>query len=102
MLRNIENFRDEWLEDYFLYGKTHKKIPANLESALARKLDLINAATTYKDLRSPPGNRYEELHPPLSEYSAIRINEQYRLIFKWIEGKAIDLYLDPHSYKKHK
>lgn len=101
-LRNIESFRDQWLEDYFLYGKTHKKIPATIESALARKLDLINAATTYKDLRSPPGNRYEELNSPLDGYSSIRVNEQYRLIFKWIDGKAVDLYLDPHSYKKHK
>lgn len=101
-LRNIESFREQWLEDYFLYGKTHRKIPATIESALARKLDLINAATTYKDLRSPPGNRYEELNPPLDDYSSIRVNDQYRLIFKWIDGKAVDLYLDPHSYRKNK
>ena len=101
-LRSIESFRNQWLEDYFLYGKTHKKIPATIESALARRLDIINAAATYKDLLSPPGNRYEELNSPLEDYSSIRINGQYRLIFKWIDGKAVDLYLDPHSYKKHK
>lgn len=101
-LRNIESFRDDWLKDFFLYGKTHKKIPATIASALARKLDIINAATNYKDLRSPPGNRYEELNPPLEEYSSIRVNDQYRLIFKWIDGKAVDLYLDPHGYKAHK
>ncbi|MFH8136113.1 type II toxin-antitoxin system RelE/ParE family toxin [Pantoea osteomyelitidis] len=101
-LRSIESFRNQWLEDYFLYGKTHKKIPATIESALARRLDIINAAATYKDLQSPPGNRYEELNPPLEDYSSIRLNDQYRLIFKWIDGKAVDLYLDPHSYKKHK
>lgn len=101
-LRSIDSFRDQWLEEYFLYGKTHKRIPATLEAALARKLDIINAAVSYKDLRSPPGNRYEELNPPLEGYSAIRVNEQYRLIFKWIDGKAVDLYLDTHSYKKQK
>jgi len=101
-LRNIDSFRDQWFEDYFLYGKAHKKIPSTLEAALARKLDIINAATSYKDLRSPPGNRYEELNPPLEDYSAIRVNEQYRLIFKWIDGKAVDLYLDTHRYKKQK
>lgn len=101
-LRNIESFRDDWLENYCLYGKYSKRIPSTLSSALARKLDIINAAISVKDLRSPPGNRYEELNPPLERYASIRVNEQYRLIFKWIEGKAVDLYLDAHSYKTHK
>lgn len=101
-LRNIESFRDDWLKDYFLYGKFSKRIPSSLSSALARKLDIINAAISYKDLKSPPGNRYEELNPPLKGYASIRVNEQYRLIFKWIEGKAVDHYLDAHSYKTHK
>ena len=101
-LRNIDSFRDDWLENYFLYGKYSKRIPSTLSSALARKLDIINAAISVKDLRSPPGNCYEELNPPLEGYASIRVNEQYRLIFKWIEGKAVDLYLDAHSYKTHK
>ncbi|PLR33083.1 hypothetical protein CYR55_17880 [Chimaeribacter californicus] len=85
-------------------AKTHTRTCAQCSGALhlARKLDIINAATSYKDLRSPPGNRYEELNPPLEDYSAIRVNEQYRLIFKWIDGKAVDLYLDTHRYKKQK
>lgn len=102
MLRTIDSFRDGWLNDFFHYGKSHKRIPASLESALARKLDIINAATTYRDLKSPPGNRYEELDPPLDGYSSIRVNKQYRIIFKWIDSKAVDLYLDPHTYKNHK
>ncbi|EJE67160.1 type II toxin-antitoxin system RelE/ParE family toxin, partial [Escherichia coli] len=51
-----------------------------------------------KDLRSPPGNRYEELSGKLNGYSSVRVNKQYRLIFKWVNGKAEDLYLDPHKY----
>jgi len=47
----------------FLYGKHSGKIPMTLSSALARKLDIINAAVNYQDLRSSPGNRYEELNP---------------------------------------
>ncbi|MCQ8231124.1 type II toxin-antitoxin system RelE/ParE family toxin, partial [Pectobacterium carotovorum] len=39
---------------------------------------------------------------PLGEYSSIRVNIQYRLIFKWVDGKAEDIYLDDHGYKKHK
>lgn len=102
MLRNIDSFRDKWLEDFFLYNKSHRLIPADIQSALARKLDMINAAVTCKDLRSPPGNRYEELKPPLKGYSSLRVNERYRLIFKWLDGKAVDLYLDPHRYKTYR
>ncbi|HEY3591694.1 MAG TPA: type II toxin-antitoxin system RelE/ParE family toxin [Buttiauxella sp.] len=100
--RSIDSFRESWLEDFFLYAKHNKKIPTDIHSVLSRKLDLINAATTYKDLRSPPANRYEELNPPLGEYSSIRVNDQYRLIFIWKDGKASDLYLDDHGYKKHR
>ncbi|MCM7589601.1 type II toxin-antitoxin system RelE/ParE family toxin [Enterobacter chuandaensis] len=98
----INHFRDQWLKDFFLYGKSSNVIPSSLESALARKLDMINAATSHRDLRSPPGNMYESLKPPLAGYSAIRVNRQYRLVFRWTEGKADDLYLSPHKYTPHK
>ena len=88
--------------DFFLYGKSCNIIPASLESALARKLDIINAATSHRDLRSPPGNMYELLNPPLAGFSSIRVNRQYRLVFRWTEGKANDLYLSAHKYTPHK
>jgi proteic killer suppression protein len=102
VLESIGSFRDKWLEDFFKTGKSHAKIPANLESVLARKLDIINAAVDYRDLRSPPGNRFENLEPPLQEYSSIRVNDQYRILFKWVDGKAENVYFEPHKYKKHK
>lgn len=102
MAGSIENFRDDWLQSFFVYGTPHKCIPANIESALARKLDIINAAKSYQDLRAPPGNRLEVLQPPLQRYASIRINGQYLLIFQWADGKAWDLYLDPHRYKHHR
>lgn len=98
MLINIGGFRDRWLEDFFKHATSHKKNPTDIHAALARKLDIINAAVTYKDLMSPPGNRYEELEGKLKGYSSIRVNKQYRLIFRWVNGKAQDLYLDPHEY----
>ncbi|MEG6215569.1 type II toxin-antitoxin system RelE/ParE family toxin [Enterobacter quasihormaechei] len=98
----INHFRDQWLKDFFLYGKSSNVIPSSLESALARKLDMINVATSHRDLRSPPGNMYESLNPPLARYSAIRVNRQYRLVFRWSEGKADDLYLSPHKYTPYK
>jgi proteic killer suppression protein len=101
LLKSIHNFRDRWLEDFFLYGKSHRKIPASLEAVLARKLDIINAAASHYDLRSPPGNMYEVLNPPFGGYSAIRVNKQYRLIFQWVEGRASNIWLDAHTYKPH-
>jgi proteic killer suppression protein len=98
----INHFRDQWLMDFFLFGKSSNVIPSSLEAALARKLDIINAASSYRDLRSPPGNMYESLNPPLEGYSSIRVNRQYRLVFRWTEGKADDLYLSPHKYTSHK
>lgn len=98
MIQHIGSFRDPWLEDFFWRATPHKKIPADIHTALARKLDIICAATSHRDLRSPPGNRYEALSGHLKAYSSNRVNKQYRLVFKWIEGKAEDLYLDPHIY----
>lgn len=95
---SIGSFRDHWLSDFFMFETSHKKIPPGIQAPLARKLDIINAATTYKDLMSPPGNRYEELEGKLKGYSSIRVNKQYRLIFKWINGKALDIWLDAHEY----
>ncbi|HEJ9067489.1 TPA: type II toxin-antitoxin system RelE/ParE family toxin [Serratia marcescens] len=100
--KNIANFRDSWLDDFFETNKGHRKIPETIKGALGRKLDIINAADSHLDLRSPPGNRFETLNPPLEEYFSIRVNDQYRLIFKWIDGKAVDLYLDNHTYKATK
>ncbi|MCE0825094.1 type II toxin-antitoxin system RelE/ParE family toxin [Buttiauxella sp. A2-C2_NF] len=100
-MRTINSFRDPWLEDFFLFTLYHQKIPPGIVNVLARKLDIINAAVTYQDLRSPPGNRYEELKPPLEKYSSIRVNNQFRLIFIWRNGKAHNIYLDDHGYRKH-
>ncbi|MDI7385636.1 type II toxin-antitoxin system RelE/ParE family toxin [Cronobacter dublinensis] len=98
MQKHIGSFRDAWLMAFFLYSTPHRAIAAEIHTTLARKLDIINAATSYRDLRSPPGNRYEMLSGKLQGYSSIRVNNHYRLIFRWVEGKAEDLYLDPHDY----
>ena len=99
-MKHIGSFRYSWLENFFVYGSSNRRIPLDIESSLARKLDIVNAAMDFRDLRSPPGNRFESLEPPLAGYFSIRINNQYRLIFKWQEGKAEDLYLGPHKYKR--
>ena len=92
-------FRDEWLEAFYIEDHSHKKIPKTIESALFRKIQILDAATKDSDLKIPPGNRFEYLSGKLSGWCSIRVNKQYRLIFRWAEGVAKDTYLDPHPYK---
>ena len=95
----ISSFRDAWLHEFYVNGTGHRLIPAAIEGSLARKLDIIRFAATEGDLRVPPGNRFEHLNGKLAAFCSTRINRQYRLIFRWNDGKASDVYLDPHTYR---
>lgn len=94
----INSFRDESLQTFYDEGKS-RGIPATIYSSLCRKLDIIDAATHEADLRVPPGNKFEHLEGDMSHLCSIRVNKQYRLIFEWRDGQAIDIYLDPHTYR---
>ncbi|WP_112122822.1 type II toxin-antitoxin system RelE/ParE family toxin [Haemophilus influenzae] len=93
-----EHFRDDYLYRFYQYGDTHSKIPSNLYKVLARKLDMISASENINDLRSPPANYLELLEPKENKIYSIRVNKQYRLIFKYENNEVNNLYLDPHSY----
>jgi proteic killer suppression protein len=96
----ISGFRDEWLRAFFVDDVHSRTIPADLESRLFRKLQMIDDATTDQDLRVPPSNHFEKLRGKLSGFHSIRINDQWRLIFRWGgQGEASDIYLDDHSYR---
>jgi len=56
-----------------------------------RKLALLDTATTLDDLRSPPGNRLEKLKGNRDGQHSIRLNDQFRLCFRWIDGDAYDV-----------
>ncbi len=92
------NFKDDWLEAFYEEDKRHRLIPKPIENALFRKLEILDAAKAESDLRVPPGNRFEHLEGNLKDWCSIRVNKQYRLIFKWVDGVAEDTYLDPHKY----
>jgi len=96
----ILNFRDVWLRSFFVGDARSKKIPADLEARLFRKIQMIDDATTDQDLRVPPSNHFEKLRGNLEGFHSIRVNQQWRLIFRWdgARGEARDLYLDDHSY----
>lgn len=60
-----------------------RKLPKSLWSVAHRKLDMLHAAHDVIDLRVPPGNRLEKLKGKLKEFHSIRINDHYRIIFRW-------------------
>jgi toxin HigB-1 len=97
----IAGFRDNWLREFFVNDMRPKQLPANLEKVLFRKLQLIDDANEDKDLRVPPGSRFEKLRGKLEGYCSIRVNEQWRVVFTWNSerGEASGLYLDDHSYR---
>ena len=91
----ILNFRNQSTKDIF-NGKNSKlarKIPKSVWKIACRKLDMLNAAKDLKDLLSPPSNYLEMLKSNLRGFYSIRINSQYRIIFKWVEGNAKDVQI---------
>jgi toxin HigB-1 len=96
----ISSFRDDWLRAFFVDDVRSRNIPADLESRLFRKLQMIDDATTDLDLRVPPSNHFEKLRGKLEGLHSIRVNKQWRLIFRWDgrRGEATGIYLDDHSY----
>lgn len=86
----IQSFGDKLTEDLY-HGESSsktRKLPPDLKSLALRKLDLINAAHTAQDLRVPPGNRLELLKGDLAGFFSIRINDQFRIVFKFKDGQA--------------
>ncbi len=96
----IESFRDSWLRDFYVQDTRTRRVPPDIAARLFRKLQLIDDAASDDDLRVPPSNHFEKLKGQLSGYHSIRVNQQWRLIFRWSasRGEASDIYLDDHSY----
>ena len=97
----ILGFRDGWLERFYRDDEASKRIPADAESRIFRKLQLIDDATSDVDLRVPPSNHFEKLHGKLQGWCSIRVTDSWRLIFRWNGncGEASDIYLDNHTYR---
>jgi len=86
----IKSFLDTQSESFYVTGKS-KKIPSIIHKVALRKLDYLNAAFTVEDLRIPPANRLEKLKGDLKEFYSIRINKQYRIIFRFENDNAYDV-----------
>ena len=79
-------------------GIRSKKLPYEIQNIARRKLRMLNNAQDITDLRIPPANNLEKLKGNLKEYYSIRINKQWRIIFKWKNYDAYDIkIIDYHS-----
>lgn len=72
-------------------GVVSKKLPFEIQDIARRKLRMINNSIDIIDLRTPPANRLEKLKGALNEFYSIRINNQWRIVFKWKNGNAFDV-----------
>ena len=86
----IQSFGDKETELLFKREKI-RKLPSNLLQRARNKLLIIHAATSENDLNIPPGNRFEKLKGNKKGWCSIRINEQWRVIFKWAKGNAYEV-----------
>lgn len=93
MIKTFDDIEAEKIFD----GKSSKKY-GNIQKIIKRKLDMIHYAFSENDLRVPPANHYEHLKGDLDGFSSIRINNQYRIVFKFIDGFAYNIkIMDYHK-----
>jgi proteic killer suppression protein len=86
----ITSFEDRATEDFY-HGRRTKRVrrfPPDIRQPALRKLDMLNAAHRLEDFRALPGNRLEALRGDLKGYYSIRVNERWRIVFRWLEGNA--------------
>jgi proteic killer suppression protein len=88
----IINFTDKATEHFFYRETLSAKVGwKNLSNVAKRKLDMLHYAHALIDLKSPPGNRLEELKGKLHGHHSIRINDQWRIVFKWTHQGPSDV-----------
>jgi len=86
----IKNFKDKETEK--IYNREYsKKLPQDIQRIAMKKLWMIDAAPDINSLRVPPGNRLELLHGNREGQYSIRINDQWRICFKWQEGNSYNV-----------
>ena len=87
MIRSFGSKETEKIWD----GIRSKKIPPEVQKAGRRKLRMLNNSIDINDLRIPPSNRLEKLRGNLKDFHSIRINDQWRIIFRWEAGHALEV-----------
>lgn len=86
----IKSFIDKETEKIF-QRHFSDKLPQNIQKSARKKLLILDATTEIEDLRVPPGNRLEALKGNRKGQHSIRINDQWRICFKWQDGDSYDV-----------
>jgi len=86
----IRSFRDEEAESFFRREQS-RRLPTDVQRSAQRKLAILHAANSLDDLRSPPGNCLEQLSGTRAGQYSIRINDQWRVCFRWVNGYVDDM-----------
>mgnify|MGYP000908093988 CR=1 FL=1 len=91
----IISFGNKATSDLFngISSRWVRKLPKQIHETALYKLDVINAAPNIDDLKSPPGNRLELLKGDLAGYHSMRINSQWRIVFRWESSAAHDVQI---------
>jgi proteic killer suppression protein len=89
----IRDFANKTAQDVYdgINSPNARKLPLELHSKARRLLDQINAAISLQILRIPPGNRLEKLTGDLTGFWSLRINDRFRIIFRWDGNDAFDV-----------
>lgn len=88
----IQSFADREVERFFIEGLPPRRAGwLGVANVVRRKLDMLDYAHQLGDLRSPPGNRLEALKGNLAEFHSIRVNERWRVIFRWTDAGPLDV-----------
>ncbi len=72
-------------------SRNARKVPVELHGKSRRLLDQINAAARIENMRVPPGNRLQALAGDRKGFWSIRVNDQWRVVFRWIDNDAYDV-----------
>jgi len=92
----IESFADRQTQQLF-EGLTLRRLDAGLQKQALRRLIYLNAALSLEDLRVPPSNRLEALQGNYKGFYSIRVNDQWRIVFRWRDGHAHEVaFVDYH------
>lgn len=92
----IKTFADRRTQQLYETGRA-KRIPSDVAQRAARKLEYVDLATRLEDLKVPPGNRLHALEGDRKGQHAIRVNDQWRICFQFIDGDAYDVeFCDYH------
>ena len=79
-------------------GDRVKKLPREIQQIGRRKLRMLNNSQNLIDLKVPPSNKFEKLSGIMSDFYSIRINDQWRIVFKWDDGNSSDVtIMDYHK-----